>query len=350
MNYRINPMGELWQSGTFCLPKNIVKNYIKLASEYQLKTILMIFANDGIGSSKSIAKTLGCTESDVDDFLEFWVEEGVLLKADETTAAVNTSETADIVKTPTESVEKSAPAEASQPKTKAVEALPVPTLSPKDIVAMCRDSQQLTMLLRTAQEVLGKTLSHANQEMILNMVTYYGLPEEVVLTILSYYKSEKEKGRAIGAAYISAMAKNWADEGITTLTAADEKLKELESSDKLWSEIIALTGIRHRNPTIKQRDMIKAWADAFDMQMISLACDIMKENTEKPTLNYVDKVLRSWQKKGLKTPADVEADNESYNSKKEKENAKAIDRIESKPTYDIAEIERRAMYDDDYDV
>ena len=82
---------------------------------------------------------------------------------------------------------------------------------------MCRDSQQLTMLLRTAQEVLGKTLSHANQEMILNMVTYYGLPEEVVLTILSYYKSEKEKGRAIGAAYISAMAKNWADEGITTL-------------------------------------------------------------------------------------------------------------------------------------
>lgn len=350
MNYRINPMGELWQGGTFCLPKNIVSNYIKLASEYQLKTILMIFANDGIGNSKSIAKTLGCTEGDIDDFLEFWVEEGVLLKAEDGTAVVNTDETADVIAAPIETVEKPAPAEVPQPKIKSVEALPVPTLTPKDIIAMCRDSQQLTMLLRTAQEVLGKTLSHANQEMIINMVTYYGLPEEIVLTILSYYKSEKDKGRAIGTAYISAMAKNWADEGITTLTAADEKLKELESSDKLWSEIITLTGIRHRNPTIKQRDMIKVWADTFDMQMISLACDIMKENTQKPSLNYVDKVLKNWHKKGLKTPADVDADNEKYNRKKEKENSKTIDRIESKPSYDIDEIERRARYNDDYDV
>lgn len=349
MNYRINPMGELWQNGTFCLPKNIVTNYIKLASEYQLKAILMIFANDGIGESKAIAKTLGCIENDIDDILEFWVEEGVLLKADDSTAVISVKSVDADVKTIDEP-EGKVTAENPQPKAKVVEVLPVPTLSPKDIVAMCRDSQQLTMLLRTAQEVLGKTLSHANQEMIINMVTYYGLPEEVVLTILSYYKSEKEKGRAIGTAYISAMAKNWADEGITTLTAADEKLKELESSDKLWSEIITLTGIRHRNPTIKQRDMIKVWADTFDMQMISLACDIMKENTQKPSLNYVDKVLKNWHKKGLKTPTDVEADNENYNSKKEKENSKTIDKLQSKPTYDIAEIERRAMYDDDYDV
>lgn len=347
MDYRINPMGKLWQSGTFCLPKNIVTNYIKLASEYQLKAIVMIYANDGMGDSKSIAKTLGCTESDIDDILEFWVEEGVLLKAGDSFVvnSQNTVDKSEITTVPTEVA-----VEVPQPKAKAVESLPVPTLSPKDIVAMCRDSQQLTLLLRTAQEVLGKTLSHANQEMIINMVTYYGLPEEVVLTILSYYKSEKDKGRAIGTAYISAMAKNWADEGITTLTAADEKLKELESTDKLWSEIITLTDIRHRNPTIKQRDMIKGWADEFDIQMISLACDIMKENTQKPSLNYVDKVLKNWSKKGIKTPADVEADNEKFNSKKEKENSKSVDKLQSKPTYDIAEIERRAMYDDDYDV
>lgn len=343
-------MGELWQNGTFCLPKNIAANYIKLASEYQIKAILMIFANDGIGESKAIAKTLGCTEKDIDDILEFWIAEGVLLKADDSTAVIAVKDASETVKDSPETAEKTAFAEVPQPKIKAVEALPVPTLSPKDIVAMCRDSQELTMLLRTAQEVLGKTLSHANQEMIINMVTYYGLPEEVVLTILSYYKSEKEKGRAIGTAYISAMAKNWADEGITTLTAADEKLKELESSDKLWSEIITLTGIRHRNPTMKQRDMIKGWADEFDMQMISLACDIMKENTQKPSLNYVDKVLKNWHKKGIKTPADVDADNERYNNKKEKANSKTIDKLQSKPTYDIAEIERHAMYDDDYDV
>lgn len=331
MEYQILPIGDIWQGGSFCVPAKVVSEYIKLASEYQLKALMLILSSNGRASSRDIAKTLGCTENDADDFLEFWVEEGVLSK-DGMPAPQNTGKPA-----VTESREETAK------PVKKVEAMPLPTLSPKDIVAMCRESRELTEFLRNAQEVLGKTLSHAEQQLIINMVTYYGLPEEIVLTILLYYKSEREKGKAIGTAYIAAMAKNWSEEGITTLDAADEKLRDIETTDKLWTEIVELSGIRHKKPTAKQREMIKTWSVDFSIEMIALACDAMRENTDKPTLNYVNTVLKNWKKKGITTPADVAADNQKHSKK-------SGGKYEIDSTYDIDEITKKAMFKENYDL
>lgn len=140
------------------------------------------------------------------------------------------------------------------------------------------------------------------------------------------------------------MAKNWSDEGIVTLSDADEKLKQLEASDRLWKEIVAISGIRHRNPTIKQREMIERWNEDFGIEMISMACDIMKENTDKPNLKYVDGVIKNWKKKGIFTPEDVLNEEKAHNEKKENASSD-IDE-----TYDIDEINRRAMLNDDFDV
>lgn len=327
MQYQVIPVGDLWSDGMVAVPKKIVTNYLKFASEYQIKAMLLILASNGVCDSKDVAKALGCTQSDADDFLDFWVEEGLLSRDGEIIAS--------------KQIEKAE----EPPKKEKKTAVPVPTLSPKEIVSICREDKQLTATLRNAQEVLGKTLSHAEQELIINMVTYYGLPADIVLTILQYYKNERAKGRAYGTSYIAAMAKNWSEEGITTLEAADEKLHELEASDRLWKEIIALIGIRHKNPTVKQREMIKAWHEDFDMAMISMACDIMKENTEKPTLKYVDSVLKNWKKKGIFSVEAVIADEKAHNEKNGRNGTEDINK-----TYDIDEIAKKAMLNDDYDV
>ncbi len=327
MQYQVVPIGDFWNEGMIAVPKRIVTNYLKFASEYQIKAMLLVLASNGKCESKEVAKALGCTQEDADDFLDFWVEEGLLARNDE------------IVET--NAVKK----EELKSKKEKKQSVSVPTLSPKEIISMCREDQELTAILRNAQEVLGKTLSHVEQELIINMVTYYGLPADIVLTILQYYKNEKAKGKAYGTSYIAAMAKNWSEEGIDTLEAADEKLRELESSDRLWKEIIALIGIRHKNPTVKQREMIQAWYEDFDMTMIAMACDIMKENTDKPTLKYINTVLKNWKKKGIFTVEDVIADEKEFSRKNNKTNTEKIDK-----TYDIDEIAKRAMFNDDYDV
>ena len=336
MNYQILPMGNAWKNGMFSVPCLIAENYIKLASEYQLKALLLILANNGQSSSKEIAKTLGCTESDVDDFLEFWIDEGVLV-SDASAAEPEFKKEAPAPK----------PAEKKKAAKKSVEAMPVPSLTPPEIAAALRENPELAELLQNAQEVLGRTISHAEQELLINMVQYYGLPSEVVLTILQYYKTEKGRGRAIGTAYLGAMAKNWSEEGITTLDAADEKLRELENSDKLWKEVLATASISFRNPTVNQREMIKNWNDGFSFDMIAYACELMKENAVKPTLKYVDKILLNWQKQGIKTLDAAKADNEAHQAKNEK--AKS-GKLQGTPSFDISEIEKKAMFDDNYDI
>lgn len=360
MNYQILPMGDIWSEGMFSLPQKIVSSYLKMASEYQLKALLIIMANNGRMDSQAIAKNLGLTQNDVIDILDFWVSEGVMVcdGADNSVVVEKKSEPVQpkVVKTeekevnPVNVLNQIVVDSHKEQETKArkLENLPLPTLSPKDIVAMCHDNKELTELMRNAQEVMGKTLSHAEQEMLLNMVTYYGLPPAVVLTILHYYKSEKEKGKAIGTAYICAMAKNWAEEGVTDLKGADEKLREIENSDRVWNEITAISGIRHRSPTIKQRQMVNEWCESFSMEMIALACDAMKENADKPTLNYVDRVLKNWKKKNILTPQDVENDRISF--AKSKEEKQDNDKIQSKPSYDIDEIQRKAMLNTDFDI
>lgn len=326
MLYQPIPMGEIWADGMIAVPKKIATNYLKFTSEYQLKALLIILSKNAGVTEAEIAKALGCTQEDAKEFLEFWVEEGIL------------SCDGEVVQKQQSVPEKN---EEKKPKK---ESVPVPRLSPRDIVCICRENRELTQCLRHSQEVLGKTLSHIEQELIVNMVTYYGLPCDVVLTILQFYKKEKESGKAIGTAYISAMAKDWSEQGIVTLADADEKLKALESSNRLWKEIVAISGIRHRSPTVKQREMIERWAEDFGIEMISIACDIMKENMDKPNLKYVDGVLKNWKKKGIFTPEDVANEEKAHNDKKQG-GSSDIDE-----TYDIDEINRRAIMNDDFDI
>ena len=343
------PMGDVWKNGMFSVPHIIAENYIKLASEYQLKALLLILSSNGAASSKEIAKTLGCTQSDADDFLEFWVDEGILLCDSDKKPSSNKEEKK------TKNEQKEAPKEEKAEEQKenkqsknALESVPIPTLSPKDVTAILSKSPELTALLQSAQEVLGKTLSHNEQELLINMVQYYGLPCEVALTILQYYKREKDSGRAIGNAYIGAMAKNWSEEGIITLDAAEEKLRELESSDRLWKEILSMCSLGYRNPTPKQREMIAQWCEDFSFDMISYACELMRENAQNPSLRYVQKILNNWKKAGITTLEQAKAADDDFKEKNSK--SKDKNKLKGSPSFDIKEIEKKALYDDDYNV
>lgn len=329
MDYRVSPFGDIWKNGIFNVPNELVDRYIKMASEYQLKALLFILRNGGCSDSSSIARALGQTASDIDELLEFWVEEGVIV--------ANGQEA--VIKAPANQL----PDKKETKKPDVKEAMSAPRLTPKDIVAYLRDDENLRFLLSDAQRVLGRTISHSEQEMLINMVIYYGLKVEVVLMILEFYRSEKEKGKTIGISYINSMAKNWAEEGISSIADAEQKLQDIARGNRLWNEVVAITGIRHRQPTAKQREMVDGWFSDFDIAMITLAADIMKENTPQPALAYVNKILKEWKKKGITSPAQVQAEQEAFAKSKEDKQDKKSDRLKGKPSYDLEQIKRDAM-------
>lgn len=220
-----------------------------------------------------------------------------------------------------------------------------PTLTPKDIVCAINESPEISELLNEAQVVLGRTISHAESEMLVNLVNFYGLSSAIILMILGYCKQERERNRdkKIGTAYIMKIAENWLDEGIDTIALAEEKLKSIEKTNKYWNEITALAGIRHKNPTDKQRAMVLSWYDDFSLDMITVAIDKMKENTDSPKLSYVDSILKSWKKKGVKTPEDIEKEDEEFEKSKTKPLKKNPNSLSRKPTYDLEKIKQDAM-------
>lgn len=322
MDYRIAPFGNVWSNGIFNVPIDLVDKYLKLASEYQIKALLYILRNGGNASSAQIAKALGQTAGDIDDLLELWIEEGVL-SADGQAPVVQQKN------------------DSSSAEVKIVkETLAAPRLSPEDVVAQIRDSEEIAFLVNEAQVILGRTISHAEQEMLINMVNYYGLKVEVIMMILEFYRSEKEKGRSIGISYVNAMAKNWADEGINSIADAEAKLQDIAKSDRLWKEVIAITGIRHRRPTVKQREMVNEWFEYFDITMITLAADMMKENIPEPKLAYMNTILKKWKKNNISTPDAVKAAQDAYEKSKAE---KGSDRLKSKPTYDLDDYKKYAM-------
>lgn len=328
MDYRISPFADIWSNGIFNVPTILVDKYLKLASEYQLKALLFILRNCGQASSAQIAKALGQTVSDIESLLEFWVEEGII--------SADGQEVVPVISQPEKPKEEK--------KTVSKETLSPPRLSPKDVVAFLRENENIRFLLGEAQRVLGRTISHAEQEMLINMVNYYGLKAEVILMILEFYRSEKERGKSIGIAYVNAMAKNWSEEGIDNLSDAEAKLEDIAKSDRLWNEVIAITGIRHRRPSEKQREMIKEWFDDFDIAMVTLASDIMKENTDAPSLPYVNKILKEWKKNGITSPLQVQAQQEEFEKKKQNKNP---DKLQGKPTYDLDRIDKETMFNTD---
>ncbi|MDE5964494.1 MAG: DnaD domain protein, partial [Eubacterium sp.] len=289
---------------------------------------LFILRNGGQASSSQIAKALGQTAGDIDDLLEFWTDEGIL-SVDGQAVTVKTE-----IKQAEPAVEKKV----------VKESLSAPRLTPADIINAQRDSSDIAFLLTEAQVILVRTISHAEQEMLVNMVNYYGLKAEVIMMILEFYRSEKERGKSIGISYVNAMAKNWAEEGIDSVADAEAKLQDIAKSDRLWNEIIAITGIRHKRPTAKQREMIKDWFADFDITMITLAADIMKENIPEPKLAYMNTIIKKWRKSGITSPSQVKAEQEAYAKSKGEKND---DRLQSKPTYDLDEYAKFAMNNTD---
>lgn len=83
------------------------------------------------------------------------------------------------------------------------------------------------------------------------------------------------------------------------------------------------------------------------MDMISIAIDRMKENTDSPKLSYVDTILKSWKKKSISTPADIASENEQFAKSKAAKKSAADDKIGGTPSYNLEEIKKNALNNTD---
>ena len=130
----------------------------------------------------------------------------------------------------------------------------------------------------------------------------YGLPPEVILTIVDY---SVKKGKGIG--YMCKVGKNWAEEGVTTLEAANEKLEKIANTDRAWAEFTGLFSKDAPKATDNRLAYVRKWRFTFGQssELIYYAYETMVEAIDKVNFNYMDKILTRWNEEGLRTPQEV---------------------------------------------
>lgn len=271
----------------FVLPRRLIENDLLLASGNLLKVLLFAFYNAGTELTAEVcAQGVGLSVAEAADALLYWQKKGYL--AEDTPAPA-----------PAETAAETA-AEAP-PEKKAAVAMKPSRPSYETICRRMEEEPLVRALFNEAQLKLGRTIGTADQASLLLLYDYYGLPIEVILAICEYARIHK-KERNMG--YIYTVGMDWSRREIDTLEAADAELRRLESVNTRWAEFARRTGFPSSRPTQAQLKFLAVWLDEwhFTYEMLSLAYDEMRKNTDKTSFPYMNKILASWRQEGVDTP------------------------------------------------
>lgn len=326
MNYKVNPDSL---SAVFMVPSQIVDQHIKLVGGQQLKVLLWTLRHAGEGfDMEKMCRDLNFSAPDAQDYLQYWVETGILV-SDGNTKTVSAF-------APAKPEKKEEPA---APKKELPDIVPSrPTAA--EIAQRAEESADIKFLLLETQNKLGRTIGYDGQCTLLMMHDTYGIPVEVILMIIEYAVS-------IGKSsfhYIASIGKDWGEREIDTIEKADEQISRLNSVNRVWASFAAMAGLSNSRPTQTQTKYIVTWNRewGFSTEMIFLAYEQMAEHCQKMSFPYMNKVLESWHTNGIKTPSDVEKANKPVSSPNSPQN-KSKANAGHASSYDLNEFNRSAM-------
>lgn len=276
MEFYINPSSV---RTAFSLPSVIADKCLKLATGDDLKIILYVFRHSGDGINiKECSDNLGISETEVEDSLIFWTNNGVL----ETDNIVTKSET---------------------PKTKAVEKNEKP--SRVDVAKRGLEDENIAFILREAQMKFGRNLKTNEASTLLYLYDDLGLNVSVVLFLLQYCLNQNK----LNIRFIEKTAVCWANSGVSSVAEAEKIISDEIKADLSWKRIERLFGIEHRKPSTKELNYAVLWFEEMNLteEYLNFAYDVCVDAKGKFSFSYCAKVIENWQKAGFDTLEKVKA-------------------------------------------
>lgn len=249
-------------------------------------------------TAEALAKALSLPNDTVKNAIAYWVENGVLSHAE------------------TVSVPPIEATEPAQPKKKQLrEALP--KYSEEELAEIYQNNATLRPTLEACQSELGKIFSAHEAAKMAALFDCYGLDEAYLITLCALCKKRGKES----VNYVVKTALGLYDDGIRTQKELDEYVKQQDMLKNSTAKLRKLFGFGERALTASEQNAFEAWTLtwAFSFDMIRAAYDITVNNTGKPSIPYVNKILSAWYQNGIRTSEDVEAAREEFaKSKKTK--------------------------------
>lgn len=335
MEYRLD-LG-LWNQ-VFAVPCALVDRHLKLAGKEQLQVLLWALRHAGEGfTPAAMSAALGMGEESAEEALEYWTSQGLLAEA---AGALCPAPQPEAPPPPAAS-----PAPPPAPAPAAPRPLPPKKRMVKpdtvQLAARMEESEGIRFLVQQAEGILSRTLSPAMTTLLLTITDDYGLPPEVTVMLLHY---AQEVGKT-STAYIDSAARDWAESGVFSLEAAEQKLQDLGERRLAWNKVAAAAGLPKRAPSKREEEAALRWVREWGIpqELLAAAYERCVDNTGKFSAAYMDRVLESWHAAGVRNTEELAAYEEKKKSPPQT-NPKAGKKPAGK-SYDIDELERMSFFD-----
>lgn len=316
-----------WDS-VFVLPTKAVDECLKFADEAKLKVLLYIVRNSGKDlTDEVVSKATGVSGDALADAYDFWTMSGILCKSNNVYQVAPSSESNAVYEEQVQVQTKSAAqsdvkavnqtTENSDNIAKIATETQAEAQKPKFVVSRPQKpdyvhtaqqlaaDEELAFLVNEVQTVFGKTLSNSDASTLLMLKSTCGLPLDVILMLVGYCVSiDKGNMRTLEKIGVS-----WADDGIYTVEAAENKIRQVRQSNQNYSIVHSAFGIKNSgSPTKKQLEYSDKWVGEwkFSPQMLREAYERCVDTKGQMNFRYIDGILKRWNTEGIKNLNDLQ--------------------------------------------
>ncbi|SFB47105.1 DnaD domain protein [Clostridium frigidicarnis] len=292
----------------------------KARGEFVKVYLLMLKYNSSgeIGVNSTItASTLNLLESDIMNALNYWNDEGVINLVPVDKFGNFSVEFVDLDNIDLDSI---------------------PDVSLLD--ELNKDSIRGTM--KEIERILGRPLNPNEMENYLSWQNQFNFSPELILLLIEYCVS---KGKS-DCRYFEKVAISWYDSGVRTIEDAQTHIKQHEDKWIKYRKILSYLGLKDSEIMKPQQDILNKWVKewGFPVEVIEKAAKICFERLNRADFKYMDGILSSWNKEGIKTLNDVlTKNNKSKFTKTTPKNQKGNFNNFEQRTYDFDSLERKLL-------
>lgn len=349
-----------WNS-IFAVPSKVVDEGLKFSDGVKLKVLLFVLRNAGRSvENDEISKATGVNVTDIPEALDYWVSMGVFSRVENTfvpaknndefvsasQTPVQTAQTPQsvtpapqpqqVLSQPEQTVRQPEKQEVEQPKNENAEEpqrhFTATRPQKPDFVFTAQRlavDEELKMLVEETQTTLGKVLSNSDIATLLMLKDTCGLPLDVIFMLIHYCASI-DKGNI---RTIENIGIQWANDGVYSLEAADNKIKQIQKTTANFSIVSKAFGLKNvGSPTKKQLEYGDKWIGEwkFSPEMLREAYERCVDTKGTMNLRYIDGILKRWNASNLHTLDELHNFEKSSSKPSQKQSS----------SYDINELDK----------
>ena len=285
------------------VPGRFIDEYMKQANGEFVKVYLYLLRQGTEEADpEEIADALDMTGADVKRALTYWKKAGVLA---EDVPAGDEANDLPVTDTFSKNPDKAENKEKKEKKEKREKPeknrIQAPERRTVNMEALDGD-EEFKQLLYIAQQYLNKLFTQTDMEILGNLYQNLGMSAELLEYLMEYCA----ENRHTSLRYAETVALNWKSRGITT---AEEARESSQNYNRRIFSVMKAMGLGDRAPGAAEKECISRWFNTygFDEKIVLEACNRTLERIHKPSFPYAEKILRDWKDAGVKTVADIEA-------------------------------------------